>query len=316
MVNSSNNGDNYDQIVEINEKVILQIQYQKSFLEKLKSVGDNYNNKLLAFQESELEYTNQLKTIEENMSEELGKKNILQEKLDEQIVKVAQLNNKLNEEQEINFKLQKKINKIEDELTSDKEQLDNTKKEIDFLNKENLSLTNSINSLKKNISQSNNFQELFNEEKSKNEKIQTIVSEMKLKEKSQNSGMYQNTINLERLRQALEHTALKIKFLFETTDYSNHHKHNLAITLNSVIREIESIAEKINMNFLNDKFNLSSNSLYEKKIIEQNKDLLSTIKKLNLEKLQRDEEIKQFHKMRKNATSSLTDHDKEKVIFQ
>ena len=305
--NSTNESGNYDQLVEMDTSIKQQIQYQKEFLDKYLTIGSHLSEKLIT-------YKSKLEAAEEDRDKEANQKNQLKEELSENVAKVSRLTEKVVEEQELNFKLQKKINSIEDDLVVCKEQLETTTKETEMLSRENLSLKNSVNSLKKSLSQTYELQELYTEEQAKNDKLQAILNEMKFKERSQSNSLYQNAINLERLRQALEHTALKVKFLFDATDYSNQHRQNLSSGLNTVIHEIESLAEKINLNLLNpDRVN-SGNNTYEKKILDQNRDLLATVKKLNVEKCQREEELKQY-KMRRNGTSTLTDHDKEKVSF-
>lgn len=145
----------------------------------------------------------------------------------------------------------------------------------------------------------------------------------------------------------MEHLAIKTKLALESQSISKQQQiHNLGFCLNDIVRELESMSDATNPNLdmsrssqyplsektssINGSFEFTSsfdNSQYcdvinsiEKKWIDQNRDLLCTINNLNHEKHDQESVIQKlvddvkYYKNKRTETSSLSEHDKEKVI--
>jgi hypothetical protein len=95
----------------------------------------------------------------------------------------------------------------------------------------------------------------------------------------------------------------------------------IKLNLKEIINELESISEYSyrNSNIINS----NSNNLLENKLIEQNRELINSIKQLSEEKLESknlvnrlEEEVWSLkNRNNKNDLSTLSENDKEKVKF-
>ena len=166
----------------------------------------------------------------------------------------------------------------------------------------------------------------------KYDKLLKAYTEMKNAQiKLANLEHFQSTNNnLERIRQSLEFIALKHKDEIDSSSKSA--QSSIKLNLNEIIKELEqchlSTSIQINANHLMDTANGSnghhtSNDELETKLIQQNRELINSIKKLTGDKaelrsviLKLEEELWTFRNgnggVQKVTTAALSEHDREK----
>jgi hypothetical protein len=148
---------------------------------------------------------------------------------------------------------------------------------------------------------------------------------------------------LERIRQALEYIALKHKDEIESTSIRPGHQasgspgggscstansslsssNSIRMNLNEIIKELEQCQLNTSIQLNN---NLMDSNELETKLIQQNRELINSIKKLTCDKaelrngiLKLEEELWSFRNKKPEVPQpqhhTLSDHDREKVIF-
>lgn len=158
------------------------------------------------------------------------------------------------------------------------------------------------------------------QERAKYEKLLKIYNETKNNQlKNGNIEAFNSANhNLERIRQALEYIAIKQKDDLESNTSHRPNNHNsIKLSLNDIIKDLEICQLNTSIQMSN---NLMDSTELEAKLIQQNKELLSTVKKYANDKSELRNVIVKLEeelwtaKNRKVEPHGLTDHEREKVI--